>query len=92
MDSLQITFLYAADLEASQRFYEDAISLELVQVQEAGCRIYRSGPGSFLGVCKTRPDRPSGGAGVVIRQISEWVMRLISGGFLKSISPTVYFW
>ncbi len=66
MDSRQITFLYATDLDASRRFYEEAIGLELVQVQEAGCRIYRSGPGSFLGVCKTRPDRPSGGAGVVI--------------------------
>ena len=55
-----VTFLYAADAEASWRFYEEAMRLGLVQDQGT-CRIYAAGAGTegFLGVCRARAPRAS---------------------------------
>lgn len=55
-----VTFLYAAEPEASWRFYEATMGLELVQDQGT-CRIYAAGAGTqaFLGVCRARAKRAS---------------------------------
>jgi catechol 2,3-dioxygenase-like lactoylglutathione lyase family enzyme len=58
--SQSVTFLYAAEPEASWRFYEEVMGLDLVQDQGA-CRIYAAGAGTeaFLGVCRARAPRAS---------------------------------
>ena len=50
-----ITFLFVTDLEASHRFYADALDLPMV-LDQGNCRIYRINRGAFLGICE-RPDR-----------------------------------
>lgn len=64
--SQQVTFLYAEDTEASWRFYEEVMGLELVQDQ-GSCRIYEAAPGgrAFLGVCRARAPRASDNPRVV---------------------------
>jgi len=62
----QITFIYVSDLGRSALFYEQTVGLELVLVQPAGCRIYRSSGSSYLGLCRNRPDRQSPGDGLVL--------------------------
>ena len=47
----QITFLYTANLLETTVFYEDVMGFKLVLDQQT-CRIYRSSPNAFLGICK----------------------------------------
>ena len=80
----QITFLYVGDLDVSAAFYEQAVGLDLVLVQPAGCRIYRTAPGSFLGLCRNRPDRQPPGDGLTVclvtDAVDEWHRRLTGAG------------
>jgi catechol 2,3-dioxygenase-like lactoylglutathione lyase family enzyme len=74
----QITFLYAEDLAASRRFYEEVLRLPLVQNQ-GRCAIYAAAPGgrAFLGLCRARGPReatdPRQEGGVVLTLVSEAV-------------------
>ena len=47
----QITFLYTTDLLETIAFYEDVMGFEVVLDQKT-CRIYRTSPNAFLGICK----------------------------------------
>jgi catechol 2,3-dioxygenase-like lactoylglutathione lyase family enzyme len=47
----QITFLYTSDLLQTAAFYEDIMGFELILDQNT-CRIYRTSPSAFLGICK----------------------------------------
>lgn len=67
----QITFLYVSDLERSAQFYEQTVGLDLVLVQPAGCRIYRTSGSSYLGLCRNRPDRQPPGDGLVLCLVTE---------------------
>ena len=51
----QITFLYVEDLESSSNFYHGIMGLPLV-LDQAHCRIYRTGKTAYLGICE-RKDR-----------------------------------
>lgn len=88
----QITFVYTKDLEASARFYEEVLDLTLVQVQEGGCRIYRSAGGAYLGVCRERAGRTAGGSGVilcfVVEDVEDWHDRLVAAGVEIEVPPT----
>jgi len=85
----QITFLYAEDLAASRRFYQDVLRLPLVQDQGT-CAIYAAAPGgrAFLGVCAARGAReaadPRREGGVVLTLVSEaveaWHAWLLAAG------------
>jgi catechol 2,3-dioxygenase-like lactoylglutathione lyase family enzyme len=46
----QVTFLYASDLDASARFYEDVFGFECV-LDQGACRIYRVASDAFVGFC-----------------------------------------
>ena len=50
----QITFLYAADLMRASAFYGETLGLDLVLVQPAGCRIYRTSESAYIGLCAAR--------------------------------------
>ncbi|RVU36836.1 VOC family protein [Hwanghaeella grinnelliae] len=67
----QITFLYVADMDRAAAFYGEVLKLPLVLVQPAGCRIYRTGPGAFIGLCAAREDKGPGGDGVVLCLVTQ---------------------
>lgn len=71
----QVTFLYARDLSASVRFYEELLGLELVMNQGA-CRIYRVAGEAFLGICEDGAS-PAGNTvdprGVIVTLVSDEV-------------------
>jgi catechol 2,3-dioxygenase-like lactoylglutathione lyase family enzyme len=46
-----VTFLYTQDLEATSRFYQETLDLELT-LDQGPCRIYQVSRDSFLGFCK----------------------------------------
>jgi catechol 2,3-dioxygenase-like lactoylglutathione lyase family enzyme len=75
-----ITFLKVANLEKSHRFYGDELGLSLV-LDQGGCRIYRLGEDSFLGICE-RPD--SGPSNVIVTFVTEdvagWHEMMIAAG------------
>lgn len=80
----QITFLYVADLQRSAEFYGDRLGLPLVQVQPAGCRIYRTGGNAYIGLCVARKDKEPAGGGVVLclvtQDVDDWHDRLSAAG------------
>lgn len=55
----QITFLYVEDLERSSAFYQGILGLSLA-LDQAHCRIYRTGKRAYLGVCENK-DRVNQG-------------------------------
>lgn len=64
----QVTFLYTTDLAAMAAFYADVLQLPLA-LDQGGCRIYRSGRDSFLGIC--RRDAPVDPDGVIVTLVSD---------------------
>lgn len=49
----QVTWLYANSLDDASAFVADVLGLELA-TDQGPCRIYRSAPEGFLGVCDSR--------------------------------------
>lgn len=88
----QISFIYTRDMDRAAAFYENVLGLDLVLVQQGGCRIYRTAPGAFLGICKERPDRVSNQDGLVICLVSQdvdgWHDRLSDAGIAIETPPT----
>jgi catechol 2,3-dioxygenase-like lactoylglutathione lyase family enzyme len=87
----QVTFLYTADMERSRRFYEGALGLECVLVQEGGCRIYRTAPDAFLGICTAREGRESEPKGVILclvaQDVEGWAAHLKARGLELEKEP-----
>ncbi len=75
----QVTFVYAADLAASARFYREVLGLEEV-LDQGGCRIFRVAGEAFLGVCACREGRPVTPQGVILTfvtpDVDGWYARL----------------
>lgn len=95
-----VTFLYAADLAASRRFYAEVLGLPLVLEQGSGaCAIYAAAPGAraFLGLCRARGPReiadPRTPGGVVFTLVAEdveaWHARLVAAG-VPVLGPPAY--
>lgn len=82
----QVTFLYTADMDRADAFYGGTLGLELVQVQEAGCRIYRTGPASFVGICLAREGRHADPSGVILCLVTEDVDGRAAGLAAKGVS------
>jgi predicted enzyme related to lactoylglutathione lyase len=78
----QITFIYVSDLDRSAAFYGAVLGLEQV-LDQGGCRIFRVTPTSFVGVCRTRPERV-GVSGALVTFVTEdvdaWHDRLVEAG------------
>lgn len=85
----QVTFLYTRDLESSARFYGEALGLPLV-LDQGTCRIYRTGPGAFLGICR-RADALLQPDGIIITLVSDqvdaWYARLREQGVVFEKPP-----
>lgn len=65
----QVTFLSVADLDASVEFYGGLLGLEQV-LDQGACRIFRTAPAAFLGVCTHRGDRPAT-EGVIVTMVTD---------------------
>jgi len=91
MFDAQITFLYVADMDRAAAFYGETLGLPLVLVQPAGCRLYRTGAGSLIGLCAAREDKRPGGDGVVLclvtQDVDDWHGRLSAAGVLCDGPP-----
>ena len=79
----QVTWVYTHDLDDTSAFYAQVLGLEQV-LDQGSCRIYRTGPDAFLGVCRSRPGRLVEPEGVVITlvtdQVDEWYQWLSDRG------------
>lgn len=65
----QVTFLMVGDLDASDHFYRTLLGLELV-LDQGACRIYRTAPSAFLGVCTHRGGAPAT-EGVIVTLVTQ---------------------
>ena len=87
----QVTWIYTADLPATARFYEEILALPLV-LDQGACRIYRTGAGAFLGLCKVREGRWVEPKGVVLTLVTDavdaWHARLVAAGAKVDGPPT----
>lgn len=87
----QVTFLLTGDLAASHRFYADQLGLPLV-LDQGACRIYRSAPNAFLGVCDHR-GAPADPDSVIVTLVTDdvpgWAERLQAAGVVLDGPPTV---
>lgn len=85
-----VTFLYTDRLDATARFYEDVLGLELA-LDQGACRIYRVCPGAFVGFC-TRDAGPAPD-GVIVTLISQdvhgWAEALRARGVALEKPPQV---
>ena len=88
----QITWVYTEDLEGTTGFYERTLGLELAHDQ-GSCRIYRTAPAAFLGVCRARPGREVEPRGVVITLVTDdvdgWFARLSAANAPTDGAPRV---
>ncbi len=86
----QITFCYTPDLEATARFYEQTLELELA-LDQGRCRIYRVAPGGFLGFC-TRDGTPFP-EGVILTLVTAdvdgWYRKLCDAEVVFEKAPTL---
>ncbi len=78
----QITFLYTADLQATDEFYQKIMGLPLA-VDQGACRIYRVTPQSYWGFCAhlqemAHPENII--LTLVTPAVDEWYQHLMSKG------------
>jgi catechol 2,3-dioxygenase-like lactoylglutathione lyase family enzyme len=77
-----VTFIYTKDLDGTCRFYAETLGLRMV-LDQGPCRIFRTGPSGFLGIC-SRPNRHVEPKGVVLTmvtpEVDAWYERLKSAG------------
>lgn len=86
-----ITFLYTHDLDATARFYEQVLGLELARDQ-GDCRIYRIGAHGLVGFCH-RVGAAAQPQGVIITLVTEdvdgWYARLVAQGVVFEHPPAL---
>ena len=84
-----VTFIYVEDIEASSKFYQDILGLNLA-LDQGGCRIYQITPSAFIGICtgKKVTDRN----GVILTLVSDdlenWSIHLQKQGVRIEKKPT----
>ena len=85
----QVTFLATRDLAAAAAFYEDVLVLPLV-LDQGVCRIYRSGPGAFLGFCshlQASVEPRSVILTLVSQEVDAWYSYLLAKGIFLAERP-----
>jgi len=85
----QVTFVYTADLAASEHFYGEVLGLPLA-LDQGSCKIYRVSPGAQVGVC-LRPDAEPP-QGVILTLVTDdvdgWCRRIEAYGVSLEKAPT----
>lgn len=86
-----VTFLYTRDLDKSATFYGETLGLPLV-LDQGACRIFKTSPEGFLGICRCSEQRPSNPEGVIITLVTDdvdgWYERLKTKGVVFDAAPT----
>ena len=87
----QITFLYVEDLERSSAFYRGIMGLELV-LEQAHCRIYRTGRTAYLGICEgkdrvSKEDQKGVIFTLVVSDVKGWYTHLLEQGWTVPEEP-----
>lgn len=77
----QVVFLPTSDLVRADRFYQEVLGLPLV-LDQGVCRIYRTGPHAFVGVCEHLTTDSAAGAIVTLvsDDVDGWYQRLVAAG------------
>jgi catechol 2,3-dioxygenase-like lactoylglutathione lyase family enzyme len=89
--SHQITFLYTRDLARAAHFYTAILGLPLA-LDQGTCRIYRTGPGSYLGVCQRAEvahEHPDVIFTLVTPDVDAWYTILRARGVMFEKAPAV---
>jgi len=83
-----ITFLHTANLEATARFYEETLGLELVRDQGV-CRIYRISANGLIGFCQHLEAAKAQGIilTLVCQDVDGWYEKLRAKGVEFSQAP-----
>lgn len=84
----QITFVYCADLAATDVFYRGVLRLPLV-LDQGACRIYRAGRDAFLGFCRGTENLSAiHASGVILtlvvderESVDAWYQYLVESGY-----------
>ena len=84
----QITFLATTDLDATARFYEETIGLDLA-LDQGTCRIYRVTDTAYVGFC--RRDEVVSTSDVILTLVADdvdgWHARLTERGAAVEAAP-----
>lgn len=84
----QITFLYTNDLDATARFYEQALELPF-KLDQGGCRIYQVAGAGYVGFC--RRAEAAHPPGIILTLVTEdvdgWYERLVERGVVFEKTP-----
>ena len=85
-----ITFLSVADLDNSERFYQDGLGLPMV-LDQGSCRIYRLTSTSFLGTCTHRENVSPDGIilTLVTDDVDRWYDHLVEVGIDVESPPSL---
>jgi catechol 2,3-dioxygenase-like lactoylglutathione lyase family enzyme len=85
----QVVFLPTTDLERADRFYQGQLGLKLV-LNQGVCRIYRTGPHAYLGVCEHLAEG-AGDPRVIVTLVADdvdgWYERLTEAGVVFEAPP-----
>ena len=85
-----ITWIYTNDLAATCDFYAGKLGLDQV-LDQGGCRIFRTGPTGFLGICQVRAGRFVEPKGVVVTFVTDdvdgWHRHLLAAGVTPESTP-----
>ncbi len=88
--SQSLTWVYTEDLDGTCRFYAETIGFPQV-LDQGACRIFRTSPTGFLGVCQVRPGRWVEPKGTVITFVTDdvdaWHARLVARGAAPETPP-----
>ena len=85
----QITFVYTQDLEASARFYEEALGLTLA-LDQGSCRIYRVADSAYIGICQgcdVKADDADIILTLVTQDVDAWYERVRAAGWPFEHAP-----
>ncbi len=86
----QVTFLYAADLDATCAFYAQTLGLPLV-LDQGACRIYRVSGDAFVGICRRVAPAEIAPQSVILTLVTHdvdgWARRLTDMGVVLEKPP-----
>jgi len=84
-----ITFLHTRDLEATDRFYQETLGLDLA-LDQGDCRIYHTSADGYIGFCR-REMSPGPPPGIILTlvtaEVDTWYRRLRDAGAAFETPP-----
>jgi predicted enzyme related to lactoylglutathione lyase len=86
----QISWIYTHDLDSTGNFYAQILGLECAR-DEGGARLFKTGNGAFIGLCRAfdkRAVEPEGSMiSIVTDDVDAWYQRLRDNGLEVETPP-----